>query len=531
MKKALSLLCLLSLTLFFFCGCTTTAPVETPQLRIALIPLDSRPCNTQYPLLLNQAAGASLELPSPLLLGNMTAPANSQALLQWLEDQPEADEVIIFANTLLNGGLIQSRQADAYAQFQDRLQSLAAYCRSHESTRITVVQILPRLIPSQFDPVLAPYADLLRDYGMQWDKSDAAGQDLPDPADIPEQALEAYRSLQKASQDQALALNDMAAQGLIDRYIVSADDGAAFCPANITFRALGQVQSAATITTHGADELTMMLVSQAAAAHQGLEPTPVRVVWSNPQAQDTIYPYESQTAASMVAEKLALAGLQADDTASRTLYIHANTADAPATLEALSQNTGCLAVADIACTNRGDSQLQEFLLNPLTADAVSFYSGWNTAANSIGTACAALRTAAVADAQPLSEAQKEAVFRALESFRAVRLGEDQLWMANLAPSLQQGFMTDGLCDSFTIFSSQSAAYAAQYRLNQAWQDQDTKLAACMNGHHTLTLGRQAVEGNITGFASSVDFPWNRAFEIHLTPSFNQDALWLVPPVG
>jgi hypothetical protein len=522
MKKALApiFVLILTLTLLAGCGAGPSADPDQAPLRLALVPLDSRPCNTQYPLLLNQAAGASLETPPQTLLGDLTAPADSDALLRWLDEQDQADEVILFANTLLNGGLVASRQAQAYEGTDDRLEALADYCRSHESVRITVVDILPRLIPSQFDPVLAPYADALRDYGMAWDGADAAGEEIAAPADIPADALETYRALQEAGRDQALALNDLADQGLIDRLIVSADDGAAHCPANITFRALEKDRASATTTARGADELTMLLVAQACASHADLAPTPVRLVWSDPEAADRVYPYESQTAAAIVEEKMALAGLTPDDSASRTLYIHADSADAPTTLAAIRDNADCLALADIAQTNRGDAQLQEVLLDPIMADAVTFYAGWNTAGNSIGTVCAALRIADLADHQDLSDTQEQDVFRALESFRALRLGEDQLWMASLAPGLQEEFMSAGLCDTYTVFASASAARTAQRRLDAAWTSQNDRLAACMNTNHILTLGDRTLAGDIKGFSSAVAFPWNRAFEIRLTPSFD-----------
>ena len=76
--------------------------------RIALLPLDSRPCNTQYPQVLGAMGGYEVILPPEAALDDFLQPAESQALWQWLEETAgDCPQVIIFTNELFNGGLIQ----------------------------------------------------------------------------------------------------------------------------------------------------------------------------------------------------------------------------------------------------------------------------------------------------------------------------------------------------------------------------------------------------------------------------------------
>ena len=68
--------------LLLFCGCQKEDTVS-----IGIIPLDSRPCNTQYAQLLGEMAGYEVLLPEPELLDHFTQPSNPEMLWRWLEQQ------------------------------------------------------------------------------------------------------------------------------------------------------------------------------------------------------------------------------------------------------------------------------------------------------------------------------------------------------------------------------------------------------------------------------------------------------------
>ncbi len=243
---------------------------------IALMPLDSRPCNTQYPQLLTQAAGATLVMPSEASLDHFLEEADTDALWTWLEDAAEsADHLVIFTNSLFCGGLIASRSSGAYDDLSENIARLQTLCedfqRDNERT-ITVVQVLPRLKPNQYDTDLYPYGNALTSYGRAWDEADIKGEAAPTSAeDVPDDVLNEYRTLHERSADLAEALNTMAADGLIDSLIISQDDGDVRCPANVTFRALKKHKAETTRLVHGADELAMLLVTDLATRE--LEPT------------------------------------------------------------------------------------------------------------------------------------------------------------------------------------------------------------------------------------------------------------------
>lgn len=510
------LLCML-LPFSVLSGCARANLDEAPV--IALMPLDSRPCNTQYPALLAESTAATLLLPPEEAMDQFLEKADTEALWQWLENEAEAaDEIVIFTNSLFCGGLIASRSSGAYDEVAanlERLEALCTHLQEDEHRQITVVQVLPRLSPNQFDDALFPYYDALTAYGEAWDIADVSGKSAPQNADgVPAEALAEYRALHEESANLAKALDAMAANGLIDHLIISQDDGAEHCPANITFRQLAE-RAENTQLLHGADELAMLLVVNSAAA--GLDASPVHLVYANETFKTQHYPYEATSLEEMLSQKLQLAGLMDDETASTTLYLHTDTTDAEATKAAASNHDGLFGLADVALTNQADPALTETLLSNEGFEKIDAYAGWNTAGNSVGTVCAELRALAVLDARwdTLSKEAQTNTVQALYTFRAARLGEDVCYMAGIRSDLQQDLAADNLQDHTSAFTDHAAWEGANTRLADRYATYNDQLAALFNNTHTLTLGEHKIPVTITDFASTATFPWPRSFEVKI----------------
>ena len=87
-RKLLSLILILSL-LVIPCGC-----VSKDSVSIGIVPLDSRPCNTQYAQLLGEMAGYQVVLPDGELLDDFTVPSEPLPLWDWLNEQ-DCDHYIL----------------------------------------------------------------------------------------------------------------------------------------------------------------------------------------------------------------------------------------------------------------------------------------------------------------------------------------------------------------------------------------------------------------------------------------------------
>lgn len=490
-----------------------------PAPLVALMPLDSRPCNTQYPALLAESTSATLALPPEDAMDNFLDPADTTALWSWLEEQAEtADHLVIFTNSLFCGSLIASRSSGAYDNIQEDLQRLqdllTSFKAREDAASVTVVQVLPRLSPNQFDSALYPYYDALTAYGQAWDQADEAGESAPASAEIPADILQDYQNLHKESAQLAQSLDSLAADGLIDQLLISQDDGTEHSPANITFRSLAE-HSENTQLLHGADELAMLLVSDLSAAD--LAETPVRIIYSDEDAKTTTYPYEAIPLAEMTTQKLALAGLSEEQDAHTTLYIHCSSDDAEATLSAVQNHDGLFALADVAQTNQADPALADALLSPKNASALDAYAGWNTAGNTIGTTIATLRAMDTLDARwdDLSAEARTAAVQALYEFRAVRYGEDVCYMAELRNDLQSEFLAENLQDYTAAFADDAAWQTANSELSAAYTPYNSQLATLFNGSHTLHLRTRDISVQIADFASQATFPWPRSFEVRI----------------
>jgi len=111
MKKLLFSLFLIIILLTVF---VIYQPIsKTPEI-IGIIPLDSRPCNTQYPELLGEMANSIVEIPYQYL-DNYLTPADRAMLWSWLDTKAkDFDKIIINTTELLQGGLIASRHPQSY---------------------------------------------------------------------------------------------------------------------------------------------------------------------------------------------------------------------------------------------------------------------------------------------------------------------------------------------------------------------------------------------------------------------------------
>lgn len=521
MKKWRNILIMLlcaALVITGLAGCGASRE-KTP---VALMPLDSRPCNTQYPALLADSVNVQLSMPNEDSMDRFTTDADREALWQWLENEgTKSKHLIIFTNTLFCGGLINSRNSDAYTNVNEDLARLENLCKDFKKDKsagtVTVVQVLPRLTPNQYDTTLAPYSKALKAYGAAWDETDlqSNGNSTPEqPTNVPDEALNTYRNLHETAADMAATLNNMTQEGLIDRLIISQDDGEAACPANVTFRALEKTKSANTLLLHGADELGMLLVVDAAA--EGTDATPVHVVYSDDAAKQEYYPFEAVPLETMVAEKLALAGLTpTDDESAPALYIHCKSDDAAQTIDALEGNTTIFGLADIAKTNQADPALTSALTDRANFDTIDAYAGWNTAGNSIGTVCAMLRANALIanDFEALSNSERREAATALLHFRAVRYAEDIGFMANIRIPLQNELTAEHQMKDTTAFTDDAAYEHANSRLAEQYAGFNDVLTPLFNGDHTLSFGPHTYDCSIKDFTSSLTFPWPRAFEV------------------
>jgi len=114
---------------------------------IALVPLDSRPCNWLTPIRLADIAGVRLHVPPLEFLGWRDRAGDPQALLDWLDGLPKSVEgLLVSFDALLYGGLVQSRTAARAVKTPGEIAGfIARFLRERPGCRLHVMKTIPRI--------------------------------------------------------------------------------------------------------------------------------------------------------------------------------------------------------------------------------------------------------------------------------------------------------------------------------------------------------------------------------------------------
>lgn len=480
---------------------------------VAILPLDSRPCNTQYAQVLGSMAYMDVLLPPEDILDDFLIPSDEEKLWHWLKQEAlTADCLVIFTNQLFNGGLIASRDAATYEQISAQIERLADFCQLHSDKQIIVATILPRLKPTQFNDRLWLYEAALTQWARDWDQALAENLPRPDPpADVPTQVVRDYLALYNQTEQLVVSMAQLADKGIINRYIIGQDDAEEWSFSNIIYREMASRNQSSLTTIHGADELTMLILANMVST----EPKPVRIVYTNPDKMDTYYPYEAADLQTIVATKLAFAGLYQDEQAADVIVIHNDQEQSQYAQDLIiTERNHYVGVADISYANKGDISLANTLFRNQYFDQISCYAGWNTASNTIGTVIAHYRLSDYLAQHYAwySPSAKALVQTSLMQFKYLRWAEDQLYQGHIAPQLIPLLQEQELIDDLLIFEEgkKEAGEALLQQYNAVYQQDLIKL---MNGQHTLYLGGQTISFRLSDCQSTTTFPWNRAFEI------------------
>ncbi len=500
-------------------------------MRIALIPLDSRPPNWQFPQRLADIAGLELVLPPRDSLGTLARGADGVALARWLRQTamggngaPACDAVVFSWDALLYGGLVQSRQLDAPI---GNLAALSAELEQIDWRRVAGYAYLtvPRLgITVEHSESLMAH-EQVREYFIHWGKDEA---DTPGRRRLYELAEElgprAVRALwqwrERNAHLAAFAMELSFELGLL-RCHVAVEDNAPTGPHLGEVAALQKLAAtlresgAATRCTYfdGADECAGLLLAKAACDLAQAPPLPVQLIVHPRVPGPDRYTglYESHTLGEGLMFLGELLGLEYHYERGdvRWLVVHgvqpqpdvftddpgkvfANPYLLPAKLEP----GGPLFATDLAACNGANPRLAAQLA--LMADgALSGLVGYNTNFNALGTTAAWLRLAG-------ADGALEAASR---RFALERLADDVAYQSIARPGVLR-YLRGQHLDPFDF------RHANRYQLEEAaglvaraWRDWIDGPGAGVLSACGISLSDAAVACH--------SFPWNRAFEVEV----------------
>jgi len=257
---------------------------------IALLPMDDRPVNYDYPGYLARLVGYNLTLPPREWLGNPWRASQHAKLVDWLSRASvSADGLIVAIDTLAYGGLIPSRTSrEPLEQVLERLAILRRIKKDRPELPIlasSVIQRISRHNSSEEE------MDYWADYGSRMfrlsnlehkiELNEASPEEIFEHkslrGEIPNEVVEDYQAGRRRNHAVNLEMLDWLAQGLFDYLILPQDDTADYGWNIAEARALqakirqdGLSQRA--ITYPGADEIGCLLLASFHCRQSGFRP-------------------------------------------------------------------------------------------------------------------------------------------------------------------------------------------------------------------------------------------------------------------
>lgn len=438
-------------------------------MRIGLLPLDERPVNARLPGQIAALAGAVVDVPPEELLSRKKTPADPAALSSWLTQRVSEDHgaqaLVVSLDMLGYGGLIAARTTDdATAAVLSRWETLRLIRRTAAECQVHAVSLVTRAPNSYNDDEEPDYwrdigADL-HQYGAALHREFAGEPAGPGgtPAEfrgrLPEAAVRDFTVRRLRNHTGNLAALSLAADGVLDTLLVTADDTAQRSAGSLEQLWLGHWQQALasagqSVLTHpGADEVGSALVARALLPLLGVVPPRIAVVCAVPGGLDRIAPYENIPLGTAAQGQVRAVGATPSsvEEADVVVLVHppdpaggdwahrhptvrsAADAEVRATVsEAASHSRRrvAVAVADCAYPNGADPTLVAELSEALPLTSLAGYAGWNTAGNTMGSVIAqAAVYAAARRAGTLDPAAQQALL-------LHRLVEDRAYMAGV----------------------------------------------------------------------------------------------------
>lgn len=507
-----AVLLLAALGLWLFVGLSGGSGYTPP--RVVLLPLDSRPVNTDLPAQLAAIGGVDVILPDAGLLDQFLTPSQPEPLYEWLSaNTGESDEVVILhVNELLFGGLLNSREEAQYRDASDKLSALQDYLLRippKPNQKMVLIYILPRLLPSQYDEEMWAYEKELTELSQL--KHKAALDDLsvyPRIYEleglIPQAVRQRYETLYVQAYNTGLSLLDWAGQGYADEVLIGLDDSAEYGLNIKAFNDLKTIAAGRGLTQafflHGADELGALAIARH-SLELGPDSQSFHLTWLTPGQEEVIFPYEAAPLRQNYAEKLSYIyyGQTAETTGLREKYIYLNTsqelsaeqmAGAWKSIKEDDRPRDALTgLADVAKVNGAWQPFIDAAGVDKVYDYVDAYAGWNTAGNSLGTVMAHLLF--LERGESLSGAAGREARQAADSARKLRLLDDYLYQAVVRPELIEWTKAQGF--HYLVFGSR-------------WQEANEKLQSMM----AETASAYKL---FQGMDYRYSFPWPRYFEI------------------
>lgn len=380
-------------------------------MKICFIPIDNRP--VCYNLAKDIAAideNIEFFIPPREFLGDLTRSAGVNEIIEWIENIPECDAMVISLDTIAYGGLIPSRRStDSLEDIKSRLKRLKPLLKNK---KVYAFSSIMRISNNNYNEEEKEY---WKDWGKKIFEYSYSGVN----DGIPQAILDDYLATRKRN----FEINKTYLNWGLNTLIFSKDDCA---PKGFNVDEARELERLGAKTKTGADEIPLTLLARAIEKE-----IKVFVEFTEPDYKDCISNYEDVSIEKSVQGQLELGGF--------TQVLTREEADIILVVNNFVERQGehvmgwttqpfrktftppdkPYAVADVRYANGADN---DFVVQILQDFPAYGYAGWNTSANTLGSLLAGVKVKW--NAKKYSD-------KAFRKLQMIRLLDDWAYQANV----------------------------------------------------------------------------------------------------
>lgn len=380
-------------------------------MKICFIPIDNRP--VCYNLAKDIAAideNIELFIPPREFLGDLTRSAGVNEIIEWIENIPECDAMVISLDTIAYGGLIPSRRStDSLEDIKSRLKRLKP---SLKNKKVYAFSSIMRISNNNYNEEEKEY---WKDWGKKIFEYSYSGVN----DGIPQAILDDYLATRKRN----FEINKTYLNWGLNTLIFSKDDCA---PKGFNVDEARELERLGAKTKTGADEIPLTLLARAIEKE-----IKVFVEFTEPEYKDCISNYEDVSIEKSVQGQLKLGGFtqvltreEADIILVVNNFVERQGEHVMGWTTQPFRKTFTLpdkpyAVADVRYANGADN---DFVVQILQDFPAYGYAGWNTSANTLGSLLAGVKVKW--NAKKYSD-------KAFRKLQMIRLLDDWAYQANV----------------------------------------------------------------------------------------------------
>lgn len=380
-------------------------------MKICFVPIDNRP--VCYSLAKDIAAideDIELFIPPREFLGDLTKSARVNEILDWLENIPACDAMVLSLDTIAYGGLIPSRRSpDSLEEIKARLNRLKPLLKNK---KVYAFSSIMRISNNNYNEEEKEY---WKDWGKKIFEYSYSGVN----EGIPRAILDDYLATRKRN----FEINKTYLDWGLDTLIFSKDDCA---PKGFNVDEARELERLGGKTKTGADEIPLTLLARAIEKE-----IKVFVEFTEPEYKDCISNYEDVSIEKSVQGQLKLGGFtqvltreEADIILVVNNFVERQGEHVMGWTTQPFRKTFTLpdkpyAVADVRYANGADN---DFVVQILQDFPAYGYAGWNTSANTLGSLLAGVKVKW--NAKKYSD-------KAFRKLQMIRLLDDWAYQANV----------------------------------------------------------------------------------------------------